>query len=936
MNFRITTFFFGLLLTMLWVFGLMIAHKKTAGDPTAIVPTLADAKIDSITVQRSEKGKDLPPVVFAQKDDTWYLKEGGQETKVEGFQINRIIDQIRDARPDEDADVTGEPSTYGMNAPELVVALKGKAKGEATEWKLFVGKISPDNMAYVNSSDRQTKVFAVAKKNIESLFFEDPNYLRSKRLFDFMENAVTEVIAKQGDKELDLKRNDQTSWIFVKPPLGYAGPDNPEPPVDDKKKPFFPPKEKEKEAEGIRGVKALLDAVKQVRVDEDRDLVPLGKSPAAYGLEPGKETMRIDVRYTNEKKDSVTETLLVGKEAPAHKLGRFYFARMASDDGVFELSAKYLDPLTSAVADPGKIRSLDIGAFDPKAVDAVVIKQGKDEVKFLRPEKKFESKQDFPRLARPDEAWQMYAGSEKKTANGVAVEKLIEQVLGKGAIVKFIDETDAAAQKKFDAESGLDAPSAEIAVYTAAVEIEKKEEKKDEKDKIDKKDEKDKLDKKDEKTEATLTLKKDAKAAITLAIGKADKEYIYVRRTLQDGTTVSRFTVKKEFLEKVLPPEGVTLAYADTTLPGYSAESAFAITLTRTTDKGPERLELLRRSIDDKLVWYVKDPLEKSGYKLANEQVAPFIANVLAQLPVKKWVKKLDDKEDLDKFGLKNPVVIVTVSFKKTPLSTNAIVNLMGTVSTEPMLLAALAGLAAHQQADKGEDVTFEFGKDTDDDKDKPGTFGKQSKSKLLFLVEPHLVKTLKEQDLIDRTRMLYAQGEIEALYKGSAASGPMSLMMLASPYFTGQVHQFDPDKVKEVRLSVRTPYELRSFTFERNAKDKTWTDKSNLLEFKLDGDKVTQLVKDVATLKTDRFVAFAGGPRGEHKLGAKDATVKLDLTTDDGKAITLLVGARYQNRGYFANTSLWPETVFFVPGTLIEPLLHGIDHFAKERVVVQ
>ena len=184
---------------------------------------------------------------------------------------------------------------------------------------------------------------------------------------------------------------------------------------------------------------------------------------------------------------------------------------------------------------------------------------------------------------------------------------------------------------------------------------------------------------------------------------------------------------------------------------------------------------------------------------------------------------------------------------------------------------------------------------------------------------------------------MLNAQAEIETLYKRQRrCPSPMSLLMLASPYFTGQVHQFDPDKVKEVRLAVRTPFELRSFTFEKNAKDKTWTDKSNLAEFKLDGDKVTQLVKDIAKLKTDRFAAFAGGPRGEHKLGAKEATVKLDLTTDDGKAITLLVGARYQNQGYFAHSSIWPETVFFVPGTLIDPLLRGIDHFAKERSIVQ
>src|SRR5450631_420146 len=106
MNFRITTFFFGLLLAMLWVFGLMIAHKKTASDSTAIVPSLTDAKVESIKIERTEKGKELPAVLFEQKDDVWYLKDAGQSTRVEGFQINRILEQIREAKPEEDADVT--------------------------------------------------------------------------------------------------------------------------------------------------------------------------------------------------------------------------------------------------------------------------------------------------------------------------------------------------------------------------------------------------------------------------------------------------------------------------------------------------------------------------------------------------------------------------------------------------------------------------------------------------------------------------------------------------------------------------------------------------------------------------------------------------------------------------------------------------------------
>jgi len=171
------------------------------------------------------------------------------------------------------------------------------------------------------------------------------------------------------------------------------------------------------------------------------------------------------------------------------------------------------------------------------------------------------------------------------------------------------------------------------------------------------------------------------------------------------------------------------------------------------------------------------------------------------------------------------------------------------------------------------------------------------------------------------------------ASYLGTAAGQPIGLLMLDSPQISGQIFNLDPDKVKEVRLEVRTPYELRSFDFLRDAKDKSWTDKSHIPEFKLDPDKVTQLVKEIGKLKADRFVAFVGGPRGEHKLGAKEATARLDLILDDGKIVTLLVGANFNNEGFYATTSIWPETVFMIPNTAVEPMLKGAAQFARERV---
>ncbi len=464
MNFRITTFFFALLLTMLWVFGLMIAHKKSEGTQGAIMTSLKDAKIDKIVFKKSEKSTELPSIVFEQKDDTWYLLEDGRKTKVEGFQIKKIIDEIKNAKP-EDADLTKDPSFYGMNAPELVVALKGTLDDKPEEWTFTIGKGSPDKSAllYVGSSDQPGKVFAVSKKNLESLFIENPHFLRSKRLFDFSENAVTELLAKQADKELDLKRGESGRWDFVKPALGFAGFDSAEP--EDKKK---GPSE-------AGGVKGLLASIITVRVENDTDFVSLSKPPAAYGLESGKEeTLRLEIRSSEpQKKEETKEILLVGKKVRDHKgPGEFYYARLDGDDGVFELNAKYIDPIEAAVKDPGKLRSLDIAAFDPKSVDAIVIKQGTDEVKLLLPEKRDIPEHKF--MPPLDPSWLMIVGSDKKTekekANDKAVQALIEQVLGKNAIVKFHDAAGEAERKKQEAEWGLNPPVAEIAVYVNAIE----------------------------------------------------------------------------------------------------------------------------------------------------------------------------------------------------------------------------------------------------------------------------------------------------------------------------------------------------------------------------------------------------------------------------------------------------------------------------------
>ncbi len=67
--------------------------------------------------------------------------------------------------------------------------------------------------------------------------------------------------------------------------------------------------------------------------------------------------------------------------------------------------------------------------------------------------------------------------------------------------------------------------------------------------------------------------------------------------------------------------------------------------------------------------------------------------------------------------------------------------------------------------------------------------------------------------------------------------------------------------------------------------------------------------------------------------MSPKEASLIIELGLEGGETITLTVGALFERVGYFAQSSVWPEAVFFLAGTKVEPLLRGVGYFAKERV---
>src|SRR5205807_662542 len=137
----------------------------------------------------------------------------------------------------------------------------------------------------------------------------------------------------------------------------------------------------------------LLAAINAVRVSSDSDFVPLSDAGlSTYGLEEGKQALRIEVGTPGEKKEAKEEikklSILVGFKVKDRDQ---YYVRRADDQGVVQIDAKVLEPIFDALRRPGQFRSRDLIAADTKNADAIDIRQGKklEEVWKLRgPEEK--------------------------------------------------------------------------------------------------------------------------------------------------------------------------------------------------------------------------------------------------------------------------------------------------------------------------------------------------------------------------------------------------------------------------------------------------------------------------------------------------------------------------------------------------------------------
>jgi hypothetical protein len=951
MNFRTTTLLFGLLLLVLWAFGLMVAIRKSAIDEGMVMPKFGKEG-SGVTVTQVEITKEGKKYTFTKGERGWKLKGPGsdQEVRADDKRVEDLIEEVRSARhsPDETDVTRRDLERWNLNSPEIVVTLKDTGSGaEAT---FNVGKKSESgDFAYVNSSDRPREALAVKVASIPSVFFDSIDKYRSRSLLGASEDTAKKIdIQEVKDGKLTtvlaLKQTKKDRWVLVKPALGPAEVEgNPAGKLE----------------HSVRGLLATINALRAEEFEPLGGTTTLDEKGAKYRIEIESEVGKGIGKKDKDKPGKVEKDALLIGEAVRNSDPKTYLARLASDPptSVVRVSAKVLEPILELLKDPTPLRSHDLSQFDEDAVDYIEITRGKETIK----------------LAKRHAGWKVYSGdSPGRDASPGAVDNVIAGLRGKHEIgdKDFSDVSTAAKVKELEARFAPEKVEARIKIYTDSLEPEPKKDDKDKKkdDKDKKKDDQPKKDtgkdtsketskdtskdtgkdtgkdtskdtgkkdegkkdegkkdegKKDVHKEDTVPpkFKEGAKEAVLLSFVSLSKDKVLVKREVPDSEPIY-FEMSTNAFERAAPPD-MALAFYKTEIPSFTYPEAAKLELLRTdaTSKTPEKFVLDREPVKDEDAKYVGRglgvALGKGGeWKLTEprDQAAGSEVDTLEVIKVlrpfsapgfraERWVRQLakDEKvrkEQLGEFGLDAPSAVLIITYDKKKETEKKDLDAKDPLKKD-------AGKKDEGKKDAKEEtekktIKILLGRESRETKDKEGVYAMEEGTDLVFLVPASTAKVVKEAEFRDR-----------------------------------QVIKIDPTQVISLQCYIldKEEKEIRDPLFERNP-DKTWK-VARGTTIKLDSNRVDELVRKIAELKVVRYLNAKLPADKGWRLEGDLVPLKFVLEVDDGKTKekhTFIIGAESEKNGpYYATYDKRPGVIFLVPRSQFEGVMNGkVGWFAK------
>ncbi len=632
MNFRNTTLLFGLLLGILWIFGLMLALGRSTVDEGKVFPKFDKGLTGSIdSVEIDKEGKKY---LFLKTSDGWRLKmpPSDQQARAQDSEVDRLIDELRDARHSNEAtDINHNVNDprWGLTSPKMTITLKN-SKAER-EWKFFVGnEREGGSFVYVDSSERPNDVLAVRRLSLPKVFFDSIDSFRVKKLLDSKDFAVRRIELKETQAgkstELILEKTKDKPWWFKKPPLGQADFTSTTP---------------------DKSVQSLLSSVITLTAE---DFEPFG---SAVEVNEKTALLRIQAGFGSVGRQNQDQN----RSAADRRQGARQGSILRPAGRRHQCGSRQLQTTGSGLrAHQGsaRLRSRDVTLITPESVDAVEIFEGKE----------------FAKLFKGPLTWQVFpSDAPAKKANTTAItgpDGLLAAIQGKGEIKEkdFIENDDPKKFKEIEDKFAPGKADAKVTVWgpdSHAPEPEKKAEvkkdetpdaKKDDKDKKaeerkapdkkadakdakaeDKKADKDqkaddkksdvkdaktddkkaddkKADakatdkqaaeqKKEEKKEEILPpkFKEGVKPVVTLSFVKVDKDKVLVKRDMPDAEPIY-FHLAMTAYEKIVP-RNMAVAFFDTAVPTFKFMNTTKLELERATpgkdhDKNKEVLVVAR------------------------------------------------------------------------------------------------------------------------------------------------------------------------------------------------------------------------------------------------------------------------------------------------------------------------------------------------------
>jgi hypothetical protein len=625
MNFKTTYVLFGVLISLLAIFGLTVWLKKPPVDETYLLPSFHDAanplRITDVDTVEIQDGGDR--FVFARDRRGWHLE--GPGVRLLGYEVNLLVKEIADARQDEETDVTNDPSRWGLENPRKVVVLR---KGNNREWKLRLGKESPekDGVVYVASSDRPGEVLAVKRSQLAGVvnFKFDKFWARKLLTADPLitrELTIARGTAKDNPGFTLRKQAGTDSYTFERPPYG---------PAELEKGIFAMAGARPKDSPGVHGLLEIINNLQAKDLNYDKpDL-------AKHRLEEDSPTaLRIVVENARrpeaggeEAPRAVRHTLLIDiLDLEKGKLTRkTYYARLLPEQVVYQLPPGNLDTIATLWKERGeRLRSLKLMP-DAPAADAIEIRNEHGRIELRRVAGNF---------------WKL-----RSSATGVQQAEYEEVHALLMALEK--DHQVLAFPAGKDVALGLDRATTSISVWIGGLAADAAEEQDTEK----KDPKKDKTEKNDVQAFPLLGKKVEGNPTLRLVFAQPRGDRVNARREADQQTTY--VAVATPFFQTLQRP---ALAYLSRNLAGFTTQQVARVSITRSH----EDYELTRQK--DGRGWDLKGPAASAR---ADGSQVQHLLMMLTQLKIQQWVKVNPDVAELKLFGLHRPELQVIVTARRT------------------------------------------------------------------------------------------------------------------------------------------------------------------------------------------------------------------------------------------------------------------------------